>query len=122
MKVTVDTRHDSLEEALATVHAAFGSSTTQPTPAGVVGVATRPVTAPAATPQATKRAGSRTRAAASRNQQVTGKEVTGKEVTCHDRCDEDRCNGTSASSKNPGRRRRLRRHRRLATEPRPRGR
>ena len=30
MKVTVDTRHDSLEEALATVHAAFGSSTTEP--------------------------------------------------------------------------------------------
>ena len=30
MKVTVDTRHDSLEEALATVHAAFGSTPTQP--------------------------------------------------------------------------------------------
>ena len=35
MKVTVDTRHDSLEEALATVHAAFGSSATQPAPAAV---------------------------------------------------------------------------------------
>jgi len=30
MKVTVDTRHDSLEEALATVRAAFGSATTKP--------------------------------------------------------------------------------------------
>ena len=30
MKVTVDTRHDSLEEALATVRAAFGSNGTSP--------------------------------------------------------------------------------------------
>ena len=30
MKVTIDTRHDSLEEALATVRAAFGSSGTSP--------------------------------------------------------------------------------------------
>jgi len=30
MKVTVDTRHDSLEEALATVQAAFGSTGNSP--------------------------------------------------------------------------------------------
>jgi hypothetical protein len=46
MKVTVNTRHDSLEEALATVHAAFGSrsSRTQPAPAAV---ATERITRPA---------------------------------------------------------------------------
>src|SRR4051812_43494970 len=43
MKVTVDTRHDSLEEALATVRAAFGSrsSRTQPALAAVAAVPTR---------------------------------------------------------------------------------
>ena len=34
MKVTVDTRHDSLEEALATVRAAFGSSRDTPNAGG----------------------------------------------------------------------------------------
>ena len=34
MKVTVDTRHDSLEEALATVRAAFGSSGDTPNAGG----------------------------------------------------------------------------------------
>ena len=53
MKVTVDTRHDSLEEVLATVHAAFGSSTTQPT---AIAVATEPATPPAAIRHVAKRA------------------------------------------------------------------
>ena len=61
MKVTVDTRHDSLEEALATVHAAFGSSTAQPAPAAV---ATEPATRPPAMRHVAKRAGSRKGAAA----------------------------------------------------------
>ncbi len=88
MKVTVDTRHDSLEEALATVHAAFGSSTTQPTSAGV---ATKPATAPAATTQVTKRAIAHEGGRQPRNQEVTGKEVTGEEASCYDRRDEDCC-------------------------------
>jgi len=53
MKVTVDTRHDSLEEALATVHAAFGSSTTQSAPAALA------TTPPAAMGHIAKPAGSR---------------------------------------------------------------
>ena len=56
MKVTVDTRHDSLEEALATVQAAFGSSTMRPASAAL---ATEPATPPAAMRQVAKRAGSR---------------------------------------------------------------
>ena len=61
MKVTVDTRHDSLEEALATVHAAFGSGTAQPAPGAV---ATEPATSPPAMRHVAKRAGSRKGAAA----------------------------------------------------------
>jgi DNA-binding protein HU-beta len=53
MKVTVDTRHDSLEEALATVHAAFGSNTTQSAPAVLA------TTPPAATGHIAKPARSR---------------------------------------------------------------
>jgi hypothetical protein len=56
MKVTVDTRHDSLEEALATVHVAFGSSTTQ--------LARATVATERATAQVAKRAGTRARPAA----------------------------------------------------------
>ena len=99
MKITVDTRHDSLEEALATVHAAFGSSTTQPTPAGV---ATKPVTAPAATPQVTKRAGSRTRAAASPGTKGSpAKRSPAKRSPATTAATKTVANGTSASSKNP---------------------
>jgi len=60
MKVTVDTRHDSLEEALSTVHAAFGSTTTKP---AADRVAARNRTSPAGVRPA-KRAGSPTGAAA----------------------------------------------------------
>lgn len=60
MKVTVDTRHDSLEEALATVHAAFGSSA-QPAPTVV---APEPTTPPTTPRRVGKRAGSRKGAAA----------------------------------------------------------
>ena len=82
MKVTVDTRHDSLEEALATVHAAFGSSTTQPTPGAV---ATKPATAPAAT-----RSGNQaSRIAQEGGRKPRNQEVSRKEVSGHDRCDED---------------------------------
>ena len=78
MKVTVDTRHDSLEEALATVHAAFGSSTTQAAPAVV---ATELATPPAAMRHVAKRARSPKGAAARpatkaettmKSQQLTG--------------------------------------------------
>jgi hypothetical protein len=61
MKVTVDTRHDSLEEALATIHAAFGSITRQPAP---VPVAKESATPLAATRPVAKRSGSRKPAAA----------------------------------------------------------
>jgi hypothetical protein len=59
MKVTVDTRHDSLEEALATVHAAFGSATKQLVPRVV---ATEPAS-PQAMRHVAKRSGSRKQAA-----------------------------------------------------------
>jgi len=50
MKVTVDTRHDSLEEALATVRAAFGSSGTSPNGDEHTAKRAQSVGTPAATP------------------------------------------------------------------------
>jgi Lsr2 len=52
MKVTVDTRHDSLEEALATVRAAFGSGGTSPNGGGYTAKRRRSVGSAAATPVA----------------------------------------------------------------------
>src|SRR3954454_16507173 len=62
MKVTVDTRFDSLEEALATVHAAFGSSKRSPASAAI---ATQPATVPGARRPTAKGTGSRNEAATS---------------------------------------------------------
>ena len=101
MKVTVDTRHDSLEEALATVHAAFGSSTTQPTPGAI---ATEPATAPAAMSQVIKPARSRKGRAArpeTKTSPAQRSPATGAPTKTVP-------NGTSASSKNPGKRARAR--------------
>ena len=98
MKVTVDTRHDSLEEALATVHAAFGSSTTQPTPAAV---ATEPATPPAAMRQTSQAS----RIAQGDGRKARNQALSRKEVSCHER-PRPRLSHTapSASSKNPGKR------------------
>ena len=96
MKVTVDTRHDSLEEALATVHAAFGSSTTQPTSPGAI--ATEPATAPPATRQATKPARSRKGTAA----RPATKRSPAKRSPATSAATKTVPNGTSASSKTPG--------------------
>src|SRR5687767_10340051 len=54
MKVTVDTRHDSLEEALATVRAAFGASETSLSAGKHTAKRTRPMGSAAATPMATR--------------------------------------------------------------------
>ena len=115
MKVTIDTRHDSLEEALATVQAAFGSSPIQPAP---VAVATEPATVPAATPQVTKRARTRKGAAA---RPGTKTPPHRKEVSCH-AAPRRRLSLTAGLGRQGtlGRRRRPRRRRRLATEPMPR--
>jgi hypothetical protein len=76
MKVTVDTRHDSLEEALATVHAAFGSGTTEPAAAPVVEEA---ITSPSGLRSA-KRASGRGKAA-KQSAEPTAKPVLAKKST-----------------------------------------
>ena len=78
MKVMVDTRHDSLEEALATVRAAFGSSTTKPTADRVAGKNT---TSPAGVRPAKRAKSRRATAAAPGTKRSPGKGSAKQAVT-----------------------------------------